>query len=65
MTADDPGARLHDAVMSAAARDRTFDETGNWRDNLKALLAIAKVAWRVWRTEKRQDDGDADRRRTP
>ena len=51
---DDPEARLHDAVMSAAARDKTSDETGNWRDNLRALLAIAKVGWRLRRAEKDQ-----------
>ena len=43
---DDPDADLHDAVMSAAARDKTSDETGDWRDNLKALLAIVRVGWR-------------------
>jgi hypothetical protein len=47
---DDPDARLHDAVMSAAARDKTAHETGRRRDNLRAILAIWRVGWRVRRT---------------
>lgn len=53
--ADDPDGHLHDTVMAAAARDKTFHETGRWRDNLRALLAITKVAWRLRRTEKKRD----------
>ena len=56
MSGDDPDARLHDAVMSAAARDRTAAETGQWRDNLRAVLAIWKVARRLRRTEKGRTD---------
>jgi hypothetical protein len=49
---NDPGARLHDAVMSAAARDRTAHETGRWQDNLRAILATFRVGWRVGWQEK-------------
>ncbi len=52
---DDPDAQLHDAVMAAAARDKTSDETGRWRDNLRAMLAIVRVGWRLRRTEKGRD----------
>ncbi len=52
---DDPDAQLHDAVMAAAARDKTSDETGRWRDNLRAMLAIVWVGWRLRRTEKGRD----------
>lgn len=51
---DDREARLHDAAMSAAARDHTAHETGKRRDNLRAILAIWRVAWRLRRTEKGQ-----------
>jgi hypothetical protein len=55
----DPDARLHDAVMSAAARDKTADETGRWRDNLRAILAIWRVAWRLRKAgEKQQGEDD-------
>ena len=47
-----PASLLHDAVMSAAARDKTAAETGDWRDNLRALLAIVKVGWQLRRAEK-------------
>ena len=50
-----PASCLHDAIMSAAARDKTADETGDWRDNLKAMLAIARVGWRLRRAEKDRD----------
>jgi hypothetical protein len=49
---DDPDAKLHDAVMSAAARDRTAHETGSRRDNLRAVLATFRVGWRVGWQEK-------------
>lgn len=49
----DPDAQLQDAVMSAAARDRTADETGRRRDNLRAVLAIWRVAWRRLRARRR------------
>ena len=52
---DDPDAQLHDAVMAAAARDKTSNETGRWRDNLRAMLAIVRVGWRLRRTEKGRD----------
>jgi hypothetical protein len=52
MAADDPEADLHDAVMSAAARDKTADETGRRRDNLRAILAIWRVGWRARRAGK-------------
>jgi len=52
----DPETRLHDAVMTAAARDKTADETGRRRDNLKAVLAIFRVGWRYRRTEKTRKD---------
>ena len=52
----DREARLHDAVMSAAARDQTSDETGKRRDNFRAILAIMRVGWRLRRTEKREDE---------
>ncbi len=55
---DDPDARLHDAVMAATARDHTFHETGRWRDNLRAMLAIARVGWRLRRTEKDRSTSD-------
>lgn len=55
MTDGDRKARLHDAVMSAAARDKTSGETGKRRDNLKALLAIARVAWRLRQAEKTRE----------
>lgn len=54
---DDPDASLYDAVMSAAARDHTYHETGRWRDNLRALRAIFKVGWRVRRSGKQRKDG--------
>lgn len=49
-------AHLHDAVMSAAARDVTADETGGRRDNLRAILTIWRVGWRLRRTEKTRED---------
>jgi hypothetical protein len=49
---DSPDARLHDAVMSAAARDATFHETGKFRDELRAIAAIIKAWWRVRRAGK-------------
>ena len=49
---DDSEARLQDAVMSAAARDRTADETGRRRDNLRAVLAVFRVGWLRRRSEK-------------
>ena len=55
---DDPDARLHDAVMSAVARDHTFHETGRWRDNLRAMLAVVKVGWRLRRAEKDRSTSD-------
>lgn len=58
---DDPEARLHDAVMSAAARDKTSDESGTRRDNFRAITAIWKVAWRLRRAEKAQEDDPRDR----
>jgi hypothetical protein len=58
-SADDPDARLHDAVMSATARDRTFHETGKFRDELRAILAILRVGWRVRRAEKRRKDEES------
>ena len=61
--ADDPDARLHDAVMSATARDDTFHETGRWRDNLRAMLAVVKVVWRLRRTEKARKDRPHAKRR--
>ena len=55
---NDPEARLHDAVMSAAARDKTAHETGKRRDNLRFIAAIWRVAWRLRRAEKtREDEG--------
>ena len=55
---DDPDTRLHDAVVAATARDHTFHETGRWRDELRAMLAIVKVAWRLRRAEKAGEDKD-------
>lgn len=55
---DDPDAQLHDAVMAAAARDKTSDETGRWRDNLRAMLAIVRVGWRLRRAEKDRSTSD-------
>jgi hypothetical protein len=53
----DREARLHDAVMSAAARDETFAQTGKRRDNLRAILAIVRVGWRLRRAVKTREDG--------
>lgn len=50
----DPGARLHDAVMSAAARDHGAHISGRRRDNVRAVLAIGRVAWRLRRAEKKK-----------
>jgi len=58
---NDPDGRLHDAVMSAAARDQTAEETGKRRDNLRAILAIWRVAWRLRRTGA-AGNGDGDDR---
>ena len=58
---DDPDARLHDAVVAATARDHTFHETGRWRDELRAMLAIVKAAWRLRRAEKVRKDETRDR----
>jgi len=56
----DREGRLHDAAASAAARDQTAHESGTRRDNLRAILAIWRVAWRLRRAEKtREDDPDA------
>lgn len=54
-------AQLHDAVMSAAARDKTSDETGRPRDNLRAIAAIVKAGWRLRRTEKAREDEEHGR----
>jgi hypothetical protein len=54
-SADDPEARLHDAVMSAAARDATAHETGKRRDNLRFVMALAKVIWWLRRSEKHRE----------
>jgi len=56
----DQEARLHDAVMSAAARDQTSDETGTRRDSFRAILAIARVGWRLRRAEKTREDENHD-----
>ena len=53
---DDPDARLHDAVMSAAARDKTADETGTRRDSLRFIAAIGRVMWWLRRSEKARKD---------
>jgi len=53
---DDPEARLHDAAMSAAARDVTAHETGRRWDNLRFIAAIVRVAWRLRRAEKTRED---------
>ena len=53
---DDPEARLHDAVMSAAARDKRADETGRTRDSLRFIAALWRVAWRLRRPGKRQEE---------
>jgi hypothetical protein len=60
-SADTPDARLHDAVMSAAARDATAHETGKRRDNLRAILAIFRVGWRLRRAEKTREGKHHDR----
>ena len=58
---DDPDARLRDAVMSAAARDRTAHESGRHRDALRFMTAVWRVAWRLRRAEKRGGDEARDR----
>jgi len=58
---DDPEARLHDAAMSAAARDVTAHETGRRRDNLRFIAAVARVAWRLRRAEKTREDKEHGR----
>jgi hypothetical protein len=58
MAADDPDAHLHDAVMSAAARDQTAHETGRRQDNLRFIAALAKVIWWLRRAEKARGDED-------
>ena len=51
-------------LMSAAARDKTADETGGRRDNLRAVAAVFRVGWRLRRTdrttgaEQNEDGGD-------
>ena len=59
---DDPDARLHDAVMAAAARDQTADETGKRWDSLRFMTALWRVVWRLRRAGKtREDDEGHDR----
>ena len=50
----DPQARLHDAVMSAAARDHGAEISGRRRDRMKAVIAIGRVAWRLRRAERKR-----------
>jgi hypothetical protein len=52
----DREARLHDAVMAAAARDKTSDESGTRRDSIRAIFAITRVGWRLRRAEKTRED---------
>lgn len=60
MSKRDREGRLHDAVMSAAARDKTSDESGTRRDNFRAIMAIWKVVWRFRRAEKAQENDPRD-----
>ena len=53
---DDPEARLHDAIMSAAARDRTAHETGRRRDSLRFITAIWRATWRLRRAERKEGE---------
>lgn len=50
----DRQAQLHDAVMSAATKDHRAARTGKRSHNVRAVLAIGKVAWRLRRAEKKR-----------